>query len=121
MNEMGDTVLRITPEQLQKISEKTRERERVRLAEELEGFAAVAESLGQVESMETLRMIAAGLRPQPEKRKLTPEEARREGERLLVPGMERLPFTGYDGDESNLPPVRERTDDEEMGALLRRR
>jgi hypothetical protein len=49
----------------------------------------------------------------------TQAEIERETQRLLVPGMEREPFRGYDGTDDGLAPARERSDDEDIHRLIR--
>lgn len=57
---------------------------------------------------------------QPKRVPLTPEQIERETQRLLVPGMEREKFAGWDAaTDDGLAPVRERSDDEDIRRLVR--
>jgi hypothetical protein len=117
-------MMRVSAAQLARISEVTKARERTKIAEEIDGHAAVEMAMGNIEISEKLTILAESIRPQKPivKKKLTPEEARREGERLIVPGMESLPFAGYDAGlvDDGLPPVREHSDEDDAVALARK-
>lgn len=119
-----ETVMRVTAKQMARISEVTKARERTKIAEEIDGHAAVEMAMGNVEISEKLTILAESIRPAKEivKKKLTPEEAAREGQRLLVPGMESLPFEGYDAGlvDDGLPPMREHSDEADAIALARK-
>lgn len=57
---------------------------------------------------------------QPKRVPLTPEQVERETQRLLVPGMEREKFPGWDAvTDDGLAPARERSDAEDIRRLVR--
>lgn len=130
-NDSRSPMLRISPEQLARIGNVTRQRERDRIVEELAGRQAVELSMGNldvasvigeiIESLSSASIEAtSGASVHGAQRRLTDAEAVREGERLLVPGLESAPFAGYDADESALPPVVEHDDEADALALARR-
>lgn len=124
---MADPVMKLTPKQLHAMTLRIKSRARGEVAEEIDGFAAIEDSLGNTTFANRLREIAEGFRPASagmgagEKVPLTPERVQQEASRLIVPGMERLPFPGYDAPiDDGLPPMREHSDDDDIAALVRR-
>lgn len=166
---MAGSMMRLSPAQLQQITERAAERavraERQRISEEIAGRAVVERSMNDdpgpyiadvLDEIAATLAVSPGLRDAPadaerqpsrldrepgapidvrrtslgseevpigppQRVKLTPEQLAAEADRLLVPGLEREKFPGWDaalGDDG-LAPVRERSDEEDVHRLVR--
>lgn len=124
---MAGETLTLSAKQLATMMERTKARERARIADELRGYAVLEDGMNHPEAAESLRSIADGLAgagaTEPVKPKLSPEQIAAEGARLLVPGLERLPFAGYDAgldSDDAMPAIRERSDADDISNIARR-